>query len=498
MNADLKDLGILLDSSVPILVVESWEEPRVLEMITRLAVKRATPLYSWSITEGLCRLGFGNESDAPETADSTRVLQAIKAATQPAIYVLCDFHPWLKDEPVNIRLLREIAMAHQRLGHTVVLLSHELRLPRELSRYSARFELSMPSEEQLMSLVREEASNWSRGKGGTPVRSDTATFNKLVSNLKGLPLTDARQLVRGAIYDDGAISESDLPELNKAKFALMDLEGVLSFEYDTAKFADVGGLSRLKSWLEKRRKYFTDVTSDVSKAQLDAPRGIMLLGIQGSGKSLAAKAVAGMWSLPLLRLDFGALYNKFFGETERNLREALKLADVMSPCVLWLDEIEKGIATSGSDQGISQRILGTLLTWMAERENRVFIVATSNDISQLPPELVRKGRLDEIFFVDLPDADVRKEIFNIHLGRRGQDTARFNLERLAELSDGFSGAEIEQAVVSALYNVAALNEPLAEMHIENAIRSTHPLSVVMFERIAALRDWAVQRCIFAN
>jgi len=224
----------------------------------------------------------------------------------------------------------------------------------------------------------------------------------------------------------------------------------------------------------------------------------MLLGVQGSGKSLAAKAVAGMWSLPLLRLDFGALYNKFFGETERNLREALKLADMMSPCILWLDEIEKGVSISQSDQGISQRILGTLLTWMSERTSLTFIVATSNDISQLPPELVRKGRLDEIFFVDLPDDDVRREIFRIHLRKRQEDPSKFDLDRLANLSEGFSGAEIEQAIVSALYSVAAMNETLDDAHLEVAVRSTNPLSVVMFEHIASLRAWAEDRCVFAN
>jgi hypothetical protein len=440
MNADLNDICLLLDSKVPILVIESFEEARVLEMITRLAVKRTTALFTWSVTEGLNRLGFGSGVPEQGTTDVATVLRLIKTASPPAIYVFCDLHPYLKDEPVNVRLLRDVAMRHQSLGHTLILISHRLWLPEELRRYSVRFELSMPTEQELMSLVREEASRWSRERGGRAVRSDSATFNKLVSNLKGLPLQDARQLVRGAIYDDGAIDESDLPALNKAKFALMDLEGVLSFEYDTVRFNDVGGLRQLKSWLNLRKGFFHGQAAP----NLDAPKGILLLGIQGGGKSLAAKAVAGAWSLPLLRLDFGSLYNKFFGETERNLREALKLADMMSPCVLWLDEIEKGISANLGDQGISQRILGTLLTWMAERKSLAFIVATSNDISQLPPELIRKGRLDEIFFVDLPSATVRVDILSIHLRKRGEDPTGFDLVRLAELTADFSGAEIEQ------------------------------------------------------
>ncbi|MDG2072769.1 MAG: ATPase, partial [Pseudomonadales bacterium] len=292
MTTDLNDLSFLLDSKVPILVIESFEEPRVLEMITRLAVNRTLPLFTWSATEGLNRLGFGERAnDNQDTQDPGNVLNIIKDASEPGIYVLCDFYPYFKDEPLNIRLLREIAMRHNMLGHTVVLLSHALSLPNELKPYSARFELSMPDDDQLMNLVREEASNWSKSTGCRPVRSDKATFNKLVQNLKGVSLQDARQLIRGIIYDDGAIDESDLPELNKAKFALMDMEGVLSFEYDTAKFTEVGGLSNLKQWLEARRENFID-----KKPNLDSPKGIMLLGIQGSGKSLAAKAVAGMWS----------------------------------------------------------------------------------------------------------------------------------------------------------------------------------------------------------
>lgn len=480
---------------MPILVIESFEEPRVLEMITRLAVKRASALYAWSITEGLNRLGFGNRLNADDNSqDATEVLRFIKEADEPAIYVLCDFHPHINEDPVNVRLLREIAMRHQKLGYTIIFLSHAINLPNEVKRCCARFELSMPTEEQLMNLVREEASSWSKDKGNRPVKSNTETFNKLVNNLKGVSLQDARQLVRGVIYDGGAIEKSDLPELNKAKFALMDMEGVLSFEYDTAKFNEVGGLHKLKKWLEDRKDEFLDDKDD----KLHPPKGLMLLGAQGSGKSLAANTVAGMLAVPLLRLDFGSLYNKFYGETERNLREALKLADMMSPCVPWLDEIEKGISTSQNDVGISQRVLGTLLTWMAERKSQAFVVATSNDITQLPPELVRKGRLDEIFFVDLPSSEVRIEIFDIHLTKRKLDAKNFDLPFFAGITEGFSGAEIEQAIVSALYTVSAVDESPSPHQLETAIRSTNPLSVVMHEKIDNLRLWAKERCVFAD
>jgi SpoVK/Ycf46/Vps4 family AAA+-type ATPase len=495
MSGELKDLSLLLDSKVPILVIESHEEPRVLEMITRLAVNKNMGLYTWSITEGLNLMGFGNNvSEDEASCVPEKVLRIIKSAKTPAIYALCDFHPYLKDEPTNIRLLRDIAMQYQKLGHTVILLSHQLSLSAELKRYSARFELSMPTEAQLMAIVKEEANLWSQNNQGSPVKSDSATFKKLVNNLKGMPLQDARQLVRGVIYDDGAIRDHDLPEVNKAKFALMDMEGVLSFEYDTAKFTEVGGLNGLKHWLQDRQNAFTELDQSTP----DSPKGIMLLGVQGSGKSLAAKAVAGMWGIPLLRLDFGSLYNKFFGETERNLRDALKLADTMSPCVLWLDEIEKGISVAESDKGISQRLLATLLTWMAERSSRVFLVATSNNIAELPPELVRKGRLDEIFFVDLPDLETRAEIFDIHINRRNETVPDLDSSKLAQLTDGFSGAEIEQIIVGALYTSAAREEPLSMSYLIDAIQNTNPLSVVMAEKIFQLRAWADGRTISAN
>jgi len=237
---------------------------------------------------------------------------------------------------------------------------------------------------------------------------------------------------------------------------------------------------------------------DSAPVGLDPPRGILLLGVQGCGKSLAAKAVAGGFGVPLVRLDLGTMYNKFHGETERNLRESLRNAEALAPCVLWIDEIEKGIATSDTDDGVSRRVLGYLLTWMAERKSQVFLVATANQVSELPPELLRKGRFDEIFFVDLPSAEVRATIFEIHLKKRGQDPAGFDLRALAETATGFSGAEIEQAVVSALYAANARKEPATTALIEGVIAGTRPLSVVMAEKVARLRAWAAERTVPAD
>jgi SpoVK/Ycf46/Vps4 family AAA+-type ATPase len=255
----------------------------------------------------------------------------------------------------------------------------------------------------------------------------------------------------------------------------------------------VGGLENLKHWIRLRRRAFLE-----PDGKLDMPRGILLVGVQGGGKSLAAKAVAGMWHLPLLRLDFGTLYNKFFGETERNLREALKAAEAMAPCVLWIDEIEKAIAAGDYDSGTSRRILGNLLTWMSERTAAAFIVATANVIEQLPPELIRKGRLDEIFFVDLPDTDTRAEILAIHLGKRGLKPSDFDIPALSMLTEGFSGAEIEQAIVAALYLAREQHSPLTTEHIRNELDHTRPLSRVMAEKVNRLRAWAKNRTVPAN
>lgn len=492
MKNDIHDLGLVLDSKVKLILIESWDEPRVLETLTGLAVKRGLGLYTWAVTEGLQRLGFGGEPEQGASREPEAALRLIKAELQPNLYVLCDLHPYLDDNPTLVRLLKEIAMSGGAHKPTLVLVSHACKLPAEVQRYAARFSLALPSEDELLAIVREEAAQWSERNRNARVRTDNRTLQQVVKNLRGLSHGEARLLARNVICDDGAITQEDLPELNRTKFQLLDLEGVLSFEYDTARFAEVGGLSNLKRWLGERQGAFLE-----GKAG-DLPKGVLLVGVQGGGKSLAAKAVAGLWGLPLLRLDFASLYNKYFGETERNLREALRLAEQMAPCVLWMDEIEKGLASGDNDGGVSQRVLGTLLTWMAERKAPVFVVATANVIERLPPELVRKGRFDELFFVDLPDAGVRAEIFRIHLARRELEPAGFDLALLAAASSGFSGAEIEQAVVSALYAAQAQQQAVDQRLLVQALQGTAPLSVVMAEQVNALRAWASGRAVDAN
>jgi SpoVK/Ycf46/Vps4 family AAA+-type ATPase len=491
METGVHDLELLIRSRVPIILIETADEPRALELFTRLAIAIGKPVMRWSVTSGLQRIDLDLR---PQThaKDPHQALGQIKATSTPGIYLLLDFHPYLED-PGHVRMIKEIALGYSESQHTLVFISHACELPEELRAFSARFDLALPDQKALEAWIREEARSWSEIHPGRKVKTDNVTLDRLVRQLGGLTESDARRLIRNAIHDDGAITESDLPQLNRLKYELLDQGGALSFELDTVRFAEVGGLARLKHWLGQRKDVFLS-----PDAALDPPKGILLVGVQGGGKSLAAKAVAGLWQLPLLRLDFGTLYNKFFGETERNLRNSLRTAEAMAPCVLWVDEIEKAIASGDYDSGTSKRVLGTLLTWLAERDQPVFMVATANRIDALPPELIRKGRLDEIFFVDLPDSAARIQIFDIHLSKRGQHAQAFNLAELARHSDGFSGAEIEQAVVAALYLAREQRRPLDTGHLLSELEQTRPLSVVMAEQVEALRDWARHRTVMAN
>ncbi|MCP3871153.1 MAG: AAA family ATPase [Gammaproteobacteria bacterium] len=487
---DLHDFELVLISRNPILVIESLEEPRVVQLLTRLAMRLNHPMFQWSVSEGLKRLGLDFDAQK-HNAEPDDVLKHIKAVSQPGFYLLLDFHPYLQD-PLHIRLIKEIAQGYETVPRTLIFLSYDFPTPPEIRHLTVRFSLQLPDRAGIKRLINEEAERW-QGRSRRPVSADSRAVEQLADNLTGVTATDARRLIRSAIEDDGAIRQEDLPRIMRAKYELINQDGIISFEYDTAKFSDVAGLRQLKKWLKHRRKAFSG-----GIASLDRPKGIMLLGVQGGGKSLAAKAVAGSFGVPLLRLDFATLYNKFIGETEKNLQRALDLAETMAPCVLWMDEIEKGISLDSNDDGVSRRILGTLLTWMAEHKASIFIIATSNNIEQLPPELVRKGRLDEIFFVDLPDRQSRLEIFKIHLRVRNLAPSGFDLESLSHTSEGFTGAEIEQSIVSALYAAQAQDETLNTGHLQDELERTSPLSVVMGEKIAYLRNWAADRAVPAN
>jgi hypothetical protein len=493
--SDRRDLELVLASGTPLVVIESADEVRLLDLLRELALARPAcnyrPLFRWSVTDGVQRVDLDLAAQR-HNSEPEDVLRHIRAVDKPGIYALLDFHPFL-NEPVHVRLLKDIALAAPRTETTVLLIGGPMQLPPELASFSARFTLRLPDETVRREIVERCVAEYSE-ETGRRVDVDPTALALLVRNLGGLSHADTLRLARNAVRDDGAVTASDLPSVMKAKYELLNRGGVLSFEYDTARLADLAGFKSLKTWLQQRSAAFS---GDAPKG-LDWPRGMLLLGVQGCGKSLAAKATAGAFGLPLLRLDFGALYNKYHGETERNLRESLRTAEVLSPCVLWLDEIEKGIASGHDESGTARRVLGSLLTWMAERRSKVFLVATANEVSELPPELIRKGRFDEIFFVDLPPPPTRAEILALHLRKRGIAPERMRLAELVAGTDGFSGAEIEQSIVSCLYAAHAAGEEPDPSHLLAELARTRPLSVVMAEKVAELRRWARERTVPAE
>src|SRR5690349_10160373 len=432
------ELQTLMASRVALVVIESREESRVIELVREAALKaqrgRNWGVFQWTVTEGLLRVDVDMGAANKALSEPEQLLKHIRATPMAGIYVLLDFHPYL-ETPLFVRAIKDIAQNYGKCERTLVLISHEVKLPQELEHLAARFSLRMPDKVERQAIVMKMAREWAKNVGNMP-RVDVKAVEKMVDNLAGLPMHDVERLTRQAIFNDGALTEDDLRPMMAAKYQLLNRSGTLSFEIDTARFAEVGGMKNLRRWILQRKAAF-----DGSAPELDAPKGVLLLGVQGCGKSLAARAAAGVLGVPLVRLDFGALYSKWHGESEKNLRESLSSAEALSPCVLWLDEIEKALSSGDGDSGTSRRVLGAFLTWLAEQRARVFIVATANDITALPPELVRKGRLDEILFVDLPNAAARLEIFSIHCKKRSVALSEPELKALAIRSEGFRSEE---------------------------------------------------------
>lgn len=492
--SELQDLAALIRANTPLIVIQSADEAQVVDLFRQSLMQVWRALHRWSITEGLRRLDIDREDPAEGPTDPSSVLRHIHAADQRGIYLLLDFHPYL-GYASHQRLLRDILLRRHCQPHVVVLVGTKVELPPDLEAMATRFNPRLPDAGALLRMLREEVAGYAREHGGRRVEVDTEAVQQILRNLQGLSLGDARRIARQLIHADGALAAGDLPQLARLKFELLNRSGHLHYEFDTARFAEVAGANRLKRWINQRRLPFI---GGAVPPGLDPPKGMLLLGVQGCGKSLLAKATAAGFGVPLLRLDFGTLYNKYHGETESNLRDALASAEQLAPCVLWIDEIEKGLASGGEDGGVSRRVLGYLLTWMAERKVPVFIVATANAVHELPPELLRKGRFDEIFFVDLPNAETRVELLQLHLAKRELDAEQFQLPALAAASDGFSGAEIEQAVVSGLYAAFAEHKPLDTDLLMAEIRATRPLSVLMAEQVQALRQWARPRTVPAD
>ena len=494
MDVPARDLALLFRSKHPLVVCETVEEKRFQSLVRAVAGELAMPVWTWSAASGLSPC---HPADQPKTVDLAVALRHVRAVAEDGVWLLKDPQAHLEN-PSALRALREVAQEFEGSARTIVLVGPTLPAKPELEDLSVRFEFDLPGPDELRELVTQTIRRTLRETPGTRVALSSNDVDGLVADLSGLSLFEAERALARAIVEDNALTVADRAQIREGKKALVEGGGLLEFVPAPDGMDQIGGLERLKKWISTRRVGFLPAAG---QKPLDPPKGILLLGVQGCGKSLAAKAVAASWELPLLSLDAGRLLAPYIGESERNLRDALKRVERMAPCVLWIDEIEKAfvsVRTTETDGGVSKRLLGALLTWMQERAAHVFLVLTANSVQELPPEMVRKGRVDEIFFVDLPETAARAEIFRLHLSRRSEDPSRFDLAKLADAAAGFSGAEIEQAIVSALYEARAAGVPLDTAGLLVALRSTRPLSVVRAESIAALRSWAAGRCVPAG
>jgi ATP-dependent 26S proteasome regulatory subunit len=488
----VRELDTLVRARYPLLYLVSWEEQRVDAILADLARSHGKELLSWSVTQGLRRVESTRGPGSEGPREPVEVLQAVAKLTEPSLVVLKDFHPFLSD-PAVVRALRELAHALKATYTTAILLSPTLTIPPELEKEISVLDVPLPTARELLDLLKEIVTVVRKGnRAQVNLSKDDA--EQIIKAALGLTLSEAENAFARAIATDGRLDRGDIQLVLDEKRQVIRKAGLLEYYPTDERLENVGGLENLKAWLQRRAVAFGE---PARKFGLPEPKGLLLLGVQGCGKSLTAKAIAATWRLPLLRLDMGRIFSGLVGSSEENLRRAIRVAEGVAPAVLWVDEIEKGLSGVGSsgfsDGGVTARVFGTLLTWLQEKTAPVFVVATANRIELLPPELLRKGRFDEIFFIDLPATPERKEIFTIHVGRRGRDPARFDAAALAALAEGFSGAEIEQAVVSALYDAFAEGTDLTQSHVEKAIRESVPLAATMREEIAKLRDWSRTR-----
>lgn len=514
LSTSVHDLRTLIRSSHPLVVIETVEEERVLALLQSVTAQERMPLFEWSVTRGLTRT---DESPtlSKMTATPLAVLQHLHGLTVEGVFWLKDLGPHLQD-PAVCRQLREVAAIYGRSRATCVLTGQPIILPLDLDKLAVRFDLKLPNQDELRTMLRGLLQSLgsrapSHPRSTTLVHSilssisDTNTAGKgpsslesdaILRALQGLTLHQARQVIAHCIVDRGTLSAEDVHTILKRKVQVIKDGGLLEYYPLEDNRFELGGFTNLKSWLERAKVGFT---AEAKSLNLNPPRGIMLVGVPGCGKSLAAKAIAREWNLPLLKLDAGRLFDKFVGESEKNFRKAIEMAESLSPIVLWVDEIEKAMVAGGgsgeADAGLSRRLFGAFLTWLQEKKQDVFVVATANDLSSLPPELLRKGRFDEIFFVDLPDDAEREAIWKIHLSLRKQDSKSFDLGKIVSASDGFSGSEIEQAVVAGLYRALHQKSPLTTDLLIAELTHTIPLSVTRREDIDTLRRTAEGRFV---
>ncbi len=487
------ELNLLIRSRYSLICLETTEEERAESLLKHLSDDLDLPFFIWTPTKGLQRSDF--DKGIYGTADIKVALNHIEASELPAIYHLQSAGPHITDNVVSTKIT-EVVRLLTNIEGALVLTGKDIEIPATAKSHTAFLKLPLPDRQDYANLL-QEIYNDLRARMRIEVDMTADDLNLLLNNLNGLTLIEAKKVLTKAIIEDRKLSSEDIMLVIEAKKAIVEQDGLLEYFPVKESMADIADMATLKAWLVKRKSIITE-PERAKDYGLSFPKGILLLGIPGSGKSLCAKAVAMEWNLPLLKMDPSGLYNKYIGESEKNFKRAMDTAEKMAPIVLWIDEIEKAFSSGESeDGGVSQRVLGIFLSWMQERQGDIFIVATSNDVMRLPPEFLRKGRFDEIFFLDLPDPEVRATIFKIHLRQRGCNPAEYDLNQMAEISDGFSGAEIEQVVVSALYTAFSEKSSLSTKHLIEELTRTRPLSKTRAEDVVFLRQWARERTVAA-
>jgi SpoVK/Ycf46/Vps4 family AAA+-type ATPase len=532
----LERLKILLNSSTPIVVMETVEEMRAVRLVRVACSSLNLATFEWSIASGLIRCGNNVGELVPEptrvlasghgangyianatghdpndvgaqalynSKEPAQALSNLEAMSLEAAFVLKDFHRHMED-PVVVRRLRDVGQKFSANRRTIVITAPSITIPPELGSLVEFLELPLPDKQRLRQIIDEMSVRV--GKTRTLKRTlDAAGLDAMANNLRGLTEQEAERAASQAIVTRYGLMPETVTDVLQAKKELLRHSGMLEFittpENDAPEnLATVGGLDNLKGWLAQRRGTWEDAARDFG---LEPPRGVIILGVQGCGKSMCARAIAGEWKLPLVKFDSAAIFDKYIGETEKRIQKVFRVAEGLAPCVFWIDELEKVFAGSGPDSasvdaGVSSRILAAFLSWMQDRKAPVFVAATCNNVTALPPELIRKGRFDELFFVDLPNQVERKQIFAIHLARRKRIPAEFDLNRVATAAKGYSGVEIDAAVQTALYAAFSSKQTVSTQGLLQALKATVPLSITRSEEIQALRTWAKQRAVPAS
>lgn len=511
-NRELQiSLANLFKARFPYVYIPTWEEERAVEFIESIAydeslIKHTRKVYLWSQTKGFVE-SVGKKA-VNNTTEPINALDFVEKCNDDAVFIFKDLHIYFgaHGRPASYNVIRRmrdiITVLHESVKRkNVVLISPELVIPHDMQKEISVFDFPLPNVDEVIEMLDKIITENNLDDSALEYEDK----EKLAKAALGLTLQEAENAFSRAIVQNHGINRDAIKIIFDEKNQVIKKTGILEFVKSNLNLNDIGGLENLKSWLVKRNNSWLE---SAKKYNIPAPKGVLITGIPGCGKSLTAKAMSEIWQLPLLKLDMGKIFSGIVGSSEENMRRAIETAEAVAPSILWVDEIEKGLGGTerAGDSGTSIRILGTFLTWMQEKTEPVFVIATSNDISSLPPELLRKGRFDEIFFVDLPTESERAKIFEVHLNKRvaGSEAGKnVNitdglLGRLSAMSEGFSGAEIEQVVISALYEAFFHKRDLEVADLENAIKNTVPLSVTQKEQIKSLRDWANVRAVSAT